>query len=181
MIGARMSKGESLACSHSSACGARLRTMLRSLHARQVFPPDLRDELFGEYSMRLYGAPGRTSLSTLRVIWPALLGPAARAALNGTVLCSIPDLAAYPSWRDGTRLLLATQARLAHLAYPFLPMTNFFINTEAILVHQPHSDAWGPPSNSWVEISHCFFASWSEGIHHGACDWPVGRTTAGTQ
>jgi hypothetical protein len=171
--------------------------LMRSFAPPVALPEQLRNELVSTYSARLYGAPGRVSLDTLRIIWPALLGSAARAALRGTVLCSIP---VHSLLRNESSLLARTQRRFAHHTYPFLPMRNFFINTNAILVHQParaehqpHTAGRAHDSSSCkaksvrtrpqlnsvpaktscctvadLEISHCFFGSWAEGIHHGA-------------
>ena len=108
--------------------------LMRSFAPPVALPEQLRNELVSTYSARLYGAPGRVSLDTLRIIWPALLGSVARAALRGTVLCSIP---VHSLLRNESSLLARTQRRFAHHTYPFLPMRNFFINTNAILVHQP--------------------------------------------
>ena len=64
--------------------------LMRSFAPPVALPEQLRNDLVSAYSARLYGAPGRVSLDTLRIIWPALLGSAARSALHGAVLCSIP-------------------------------------------------------------------------------------------
>ena len=108
--------------------------LMRSFAPPVALPEQLRNELVSTYSARLYGAPGRVSLDTLRIIWPALLDSAARAALRGNVLCSIP---VHLLLRNESSLLARTQHRFSHHTYPFLPMRNFFINTNAILVHQP--------------------------------------------
>ena len=108
--------------------------LVRSFAPPVALPEQLRNDLVSAYSARLYGAPGRVSLDTLRIIWPALLGSAARSALHGAVLCSIP---VHSLLRNESSLLARTQRRFAHHTYPFLPMRNFFINTNAILVHQP--------------------------------------------
>ena len=60
--------------------------LMRSFAPPVALPEQLRNELVSTYSARLYGAPGRVSLDTLRIIWPALLDSAARAALRGNVL-----------------------------------------------------------------------------------------------
>ena len=108
--------------------------LVRSFAPSVTLAEELQNELVSTYSVRLYGAPGRVSLDTLRIIWPALLSSAARATLRGTVLCSIPF---HSLLRNESSLLARTQRRFAHHTYPFLPMRNFFINTNAILVHQP--------------------------------------------
>jgi hypothetical protein len=108
--------------------------LMRSFAPRVALPEQLRNDLVSAYSARLYGAPGRVSLDTLRIIWPALLGSAARSALHGAVLCSIP---VHSLLRNESSLLARTQRRFAQHTYPFLPMRNFFINSNAILVHQP--------------------------------------------
>ena len=159
------------ACDVSSPCGERLRALLPSLHERVGFSSLLRDELLGSYSQRVYGAAGRVNLSTLRVIWPALIGPVARATLNGSVLCNIPS---DKAWRKEYWIWLRARTRLVHSVYPLVPQRNFFVNVEAILVHQPGTSAHEPlplTSHSWVEVSHCFFGSWAEGIHHGTPFW----------
>ena len=108
--------------------------LMRSFAPPVALPEQLRNDLVSAYSARLYGAPGRVSLDTLRIIWPALLGSAARSALHGAVLCSIP---VHSLLRNESNLLARTQRRFAQHTYPFLPMRNFFINSNAILVHQP--------------------------------------------
>ena len=108
--------------------------LMRSFAPPVALPEQLRNDLVSSYSARLYGAPGRVSLDTLRIIWPALLGSAARSALHGAVLCSIP---VHSLLRNESSLLARTQRRFAQHTYPFLPMRNFFINSNAILVHQP--------------------------------------------
>ena len=108
--------------------------LMRSFAPPVALPEQLRNDLVSAYSARLYGAPGRVSLDTLRIIWPALLGSAARSALHGAVLCSIP---VHSLLRNESSLLARTQRRFAQHTYLFLPMRNFFINSNAILVHQP--------------------------------------------
>ena len=124
--------------------------------ASPLLPAALLTDLVTSYSTALYGSPGRLHFPTLRVIWPSILGEAARASLAGAVQCSIravPWLASQP--------YLFIDAR-----------TNNFLNMQAIWVHQPRERLVAAPvSHSWVEVSHCFYYNYGEHVHARTSMW----------
>jgi len=113
-------------------------------------PTALRADLVSTYSAALYGAKERINLSTIRVMWPAALGTEARATLTShSTRCGLPD-----------RELAASSA-----PQPYLDVPNSFANANALWVQQPAERLLGPAaSDTWVEVSHCFYYSFPENV-----------------
>lgn len=111
-------------------------------------PPPLLHDLQTSYSTALYGAPHRLNLSTVRVIWPAALGAAARESLTPNVTrCGLPST----HWH-GVRREFGVGAVPPRRLY--VDTQNALLNANAMWVEQPPERLLGATmSNSWVEVS----------------------------
>lgn len=107
----------------------------------------LAQELHNAYSIALYGATGRIPpLSSLRVLWPSLLSPVARAGLRGHVHCN----------SSSAEITLAS----TH-SYLFIEdLAQNFLNGAALWLRHPLAAPARAPmaaDHEWVEATHCFY------------------------
>ena len=122
--------------------------------APSPLPASVLRDLATDYSRQIFGTAGhKLNLSTLRVLFPALLGPEAKESLRDAVACS-PRM---------------YRSRLSGVTYPFLYHDGLaFQNSQALWIHQPGSCSSTPAgSHAWVEATHCFFYNWGEHVHPG--------------
>lgn len=90
--------------------------------------------LQGNYSVGLYGAPGRVPLESLKLVWAALLPPLQAEHLAAAVGLCFTNAA--PPWRP----LYVRQSALAN------PLNSVWV----------HRTTWSAvPNNSWAEVTHC--------------------------
>ena len=129
-----------------------------------LIPAALLHEITGAYAARLYGyaTPGEAreshsvDLSTLRLLWPALLSNESLTILADSAypLCD-------PSWSlvARNRTLIAEIHRRSSMRYFYV--FPHFLNLLAVWLHQPHY-APPPTANEWVEVTHCSYNNMHE-------------------